>query len=112
MARMSRRERMREALRRWRRSGLSAAAFCRREGMAAQTLSYWKRALGPAQTVVRRRRATRPVGFVPVRLVDYAEGVAAGGLEIALASGDRLVVREGVSRELLRDALLVLRERC
>lgn len=113
MARMSRRERMREALRRWRRSGLSAAAFCRREGMVPQTLSYWKRVLGPAKAVVRRRRAARPVGFVPVRLVDSADGVATtGGLEIALASGDRLVVREGVSRELLRDALLVLRERC
>jgi hypothetical protein len=43
--------------------------------------------------------------------VDSGAGVA-GGLEIALASGDRLVVREGVSRELLRDALMVLRERC
>jgi len=112
MARISRRERMREVLRRWRRSGLSAAAFCRREGMAPQTLSYWKRVLGPAKAVVRRRRAAQPVGFVPVRLVDSADGVAAGGLEIALASGDRLVVREGVTRELLREALLVLRERC
>ena len=113
MARMSRRERMRGLLRWWRRSGLSAAAFCRGEGMSAQTLSYWKRALGPAKAVVRRQRAARPVGFVPVRLVDSADDVAtAGGLEIALASGDRLVVREGVTRELLRDALMVLRERC
>jgi hypothetical protein len=45
--------------------------------------------------------------------VDSADGVAAaGGLEIALASGDRVVVREGVSPELLRDAVMVLRERC
>lgn len=113
MARITRREEMERVLARWRRSGLSAAGFCRREGMAPQTLSYWKRALGPAKAVVRRRRAARPVGFVPVRLVDSADPVATtDGLEIALASGDRLVVREGVSRELLRDALLVLRERC
>jgi hypothetical protein len=51
---------------------------------------------------------------VPFRLVDSADGVVtAGGLEITLASlaasGDRLVVAEGVSRELLRDALMVLR---
>jgi hypothetical protein len=81
--------------------------------MAPQTLSYWKRTLGPEKAVVRRRRSARAVGFVPVRLVDSADGLAAaGGLEIALASGDRLVVREGVSRDLLHDTLMVLRERC
>jgi hypothetical protein len=112
MAGIAGRERMRKVLKRWRRSGLSAAEFCRREGMAPQALSYWKRALGRAKAVVRRRRGARPVGFVPVRLVDSNAGVATvGGLEISLASGDRLVVCEGVSRELLRDALMVLRER-
>jgi enoyl-CoA hydratase/carnithine racemase len=81
--------------------------------MAPQALSYWKRALGTAKAGVERRRAARAVGFVPVQLVDTASGVAAGGgLEIALTSGERLVVREGVSRELLRDALTLLRERC
>jgi hypothetical protein len=111
MASITKRREMGRALARWRRSGLSAAEFCRREGIVPQTLSYWKRVLGPAKGVVRRRRAARPVGFVPARVVDSGAGVA-GGLEIALASGDRLVVREGVSRELLRDALMVLRERC
>jgi hypothetical protein len=33
-------------------------------------------------------------------------------LEVLLSSGDRLVLREGVSMELLRDTLVVLRERC
>lgn len=113
MARITSRKRMERVLARWGRSGLSAAAFCRREGIKPQKLSYWKRALGFSEPIVRRRRAPRPVGFVPVQLVDSADGVAtAGGLEIALAGGDRLLVREGVSRELLRDALLVLRERC
>jgi hypothetical protein len=114
MARITRRREMEGALARWRRSGLSAAAFCRREGLAPQVLSYWKRALArPTEAVVCRRGAVRPVGLVPVRLVGSAEGVVtAGGLEIVLASGDRLLVREGVSRELLRNALMVLRERC
>jgi hypothetical protein len=108
---MARREEMRRVLARWRRSGVSAAEFCRREGLAPQALSYWKHALGLAR-VVRRRREVRPVGFVPVRLVDSGAGAASGELEVTLATGDRLVVRAGVSRELLRDALEVLRERC
>ena len=112
MARMARRERMRALLEGWQRSGESAAAFCRRRGIRPQKLSYWKRVLGLSKPPTRRRRrAARRVGFVPVRLVDSAAG-RAGGLEIALAGGDRLVVGDGVSRELLRDALLLLRERC
>jgi hypothetical protein len=100
-------------LARWRRSGLSAAAYCRRHGIRPQSLSYWKRVLGLSEPIMRRRRAARAVGLVPVRLVGSSEGMATSGrLEIALASGDRLVVSEGVSRELLRDALLALRERC
>ena len=113
MARITRREEMGRVLARWRRSGLSAAAYCRRHGIRPQSLSYWKRALGLSQPIARRRSAARAVGFVPVRLVGSADGVAtAGRLEITLASGDRLVVSEGVSRELLREALLALRERC
>jgi hypothetical protein len=109
---MARREQMRRVLARWRRSGVSGAEFCRREGLAPQALSYWKRALG-AGRVARRPREARPVDFVPVRLVDSVAGAAASdGLEITLATGDRVVVRAGVSQELLRDALMVLRERC
>jgi hypothetical protein len=109
---MVRREQMRRVLARWRRSGVSAAAFCRGHGIKPQKLSYWKRALG-AGRVARRPRDARPVDFVPVRLLDSMAGAAASeGLEITLATGERLVVRDGVSRELLRDALMVLRERC
>jgi len=92
---------------RWEGSGLSAARFCRRHGIAEQRLSYWRRA-------VRRRsqgskeRSGGP-GLVPVRVVDLG---GSGSLEVLLSSGDRLVLREGVSMELLRDTLVVLRERC
>lgn len=113
MASVERRERMRTLVARWQRSGQSGAAFCRRHGINPQKLSYWKRALGLAEPPVRRRRAAKPVGFVPVRLVDSPVGsTTTGGLEIALASGDRLMVGQGVSRELLRDAIQLLRERC
>jgi hypothetical protein len=113
MARIDGRERMRAVLERWRRSGESAAAFCRRHGIKPQKLSYWKRALGLGAPVVRRRSAPRrAVDFVPVRLVGPGDGAREGALEIVLASGDRVVLREGVSGELLRAALVVLRERC
>lgn len=110
MARRVRRERMRVLIERWRRSGETAAAFCRRQGIDPQRLSYWKRVLGMAAGRKLTRQRRRAAGFVPVRLVDV--GSAAGNMEILLAGGDRLVVHEGVSRELLRDALTVLRERC
>jgi hypothetical protein len=101
---------MRALVERWRRSGETAAAFCRRQGIHPQKLSYWKRALGLGGPLVRRRRVTqRAPGFVPVQLLG---GVAMGQLEILLAGGDRVVLQEGVSRELLRDALMALRERC
>jgi hypothetical protein len=112
MARIDRRrERMRALVERWRRSGETAAAFCRRQRIHPQKLSYWKRVLGLTGPVVKRRRVSgRAPGFVPVRLL--GGGVATGHLEILLAGGDRVVLHEGVSRELMRDALIALRERC
>jgi len=112
MARIEkRRERMRVLLGRWRRSGESAAAFCRRHDMRPQKLSYWKRVLGEAGPIVKRGGGRRRApGFVPVRLV--GAGAVTSGLEIVLGSGERVVVGEGVSRELLREVLLTLRERC
>ena len=111
MARIGRRQRMRVLVERWRRSGEPAAAFCRREGVHPQRLSYWKRALGFAGPVIRRRRMPRRApSLVPVQVLGGSG--TTGSLEILLASGDRVVLREGVSLELLRNALTVLRERC
>ena len=113
MARIARRERMRAVVERWRRSGESAAAFCRRSGIKAQTFAYWKRVLGARGGMARKRRARRPVpGFVPVRLVGAGADLAPSGVEVVLGSGERVVVGETVSRELLRDVLQALRERC
>jgi hypothetical protein len=67
---------------------------------------YWKRVLG-AKTVRRVRRAR----LAPVQVVDL--GVAVGAsIEVVLAGGERLVVREGVTPELLRDVVTALREQC
>ena len=98
------REGMRTTVERWQRSGLSAAGFCRREGIQARRLSYWKRVVGvkPEQRASRTRMA-------PVQVVDL--GLAAS-IEVVLNGGERVVVREGVSPELLREVLTALRERC
>ena len=101
------RERMRKLLEQWSQSGESAAAFCRRHRINPQKLSYWKRVFG-----VGRSRATTPARprFVAVRVV--GETAVGGAVEIVMGTDCRLVVREGVSRELLRDVVAVLREGC
>lgn len=109
MARIETRERMARLLRRWQRSGETAAAFCRRHGITPQRLSYWKRVLGHSDPVVRRRSKGGGGGLVPVRLVGAG---GAGLLEIQLATGDRLVLHEGSALELLQQVVAVLRERC
>lgn len=55
----------REALASWRRSGLSAGAFCAREGYSETRLRYWSERLGEAG-----RSRSSWVSFVPVALGD------------------------------------------
>ena len=100
------RERMRKLLESWQRSGEPAARFCRRHGITPQKLGYWRRVLERGNGSA----ASRP-RFVPVRLVgDEVNG--AGVVEIVLGGDCRVLVREGVSRELLREVMAVVREGC
>lgn len=110
MAGAKRRERMRVLLEGWRGSGESQAAFSRRHGINPQKLSYWKRVLGFGQA----KGASRSAGlrFVPVRLVGVGETAGTSSVEIVMGAECRVVVREGVSRELLREVVAVLREAC
>jgi transposase-like protein len=101
------RERMRRLLERWQRSGESAAAFSRRHGINPQKLAYWKRVLGKG---LGRETTPAQPRFVPVRVVD--EGSRGGTVEIVIGASCRLLVQEGVSRELLRDIVAVVREGC
>ena len=101
------RDRMRTMVERWHRSGLSAAGFCRREGIQPRRLSYWKHVVG----VKVAARGVRRARLAPVQVVDL--GLAAtAGIEVVLGGGERLVVREGVPPGLLREVLAALRERC
>jgi hypothetical protein len=80
----------RSALSAWRRSGLSAAAFCAREGYSEARLWYWRKRLGaqPAEQ-------SPTVSFVRVPL----EGAARGGQIEIECSGVVLRVREGLDVE-------------
>ena len=102
---------MQSWLDRWERSGLSAARFCRRHGIPGHRLSYWMRALGRDPGGNAKDGSALRGDFAPIRLVDL-DASAGGSLEVVLASGDRLVLREGVSRDLVRETLAALRERC
>jgi hypothetical protein len=75
----------REVLASWRRSGLSAAAFCAREGCTTSRLRYWSERLPDAP------RASSPsVSFLPIALGEMRR---AGQLEIE-RGGVVLRVRE------------------
>jgi hypothetical protein len=93
-----RREHWLELLGRWRASGLTQAAFCRRQGVRPQQFSWWKRRLGVGRARAWSSRA-RASGmdrtgtgagptFVPVQVV----GTALRGhrLELVLGTGQRL----------------------
>lgn len=104
------RERMVRLVGEFERSGQSGAAFCRRHGLRPQRLSYWRRVLGRRKA--GRLRSEVPVSFTPVRVV-ASDGLGlAGGVEVTLSGGERLVVRPGTPVELVRGVVGVLRERC
>jgi hypothetical protein len=52
------------------------------------------------------------VSFTPVRVLASEGPALAGGVEVMLLGGERLVVRPGTPVELVRSVLGVLRERC
>jgi transposase len=87
----------RQRLQRFERSGLSAVAFCAKEGVSTPSLYAWRRRLRRATA----EQATRPVGpltelaarLVPVRLLPAAapvEILLPGGLVLRLAPGCEL----------------------
>jgi hypothetical protein len=77
----------REALASWRRSGLSAGAFCAREGYSQTRLRYWSERLS------EQSARSSSVSFVPVALGDIRRAHLAHQIEIEHA-GVVLRVRE------------------
>src|SRR5271170_6366050 len=93
---ISARHKWEEIVQRQRASGLSVAAFCRREEIAAASFYYWKR---------RLTNAGAPV-FVEAKVVETPP--PSNVITIRLRGGRRLMVRPGVDRELLAEVVAVL----
>jgi hypothetical protein len=105
MANQSTAVRMTRLVAQWRESDESGASFARRHRVRPWVFWYWSRKLREmAATSSPPTSAT----FVPVRVV--SDG--APGIEIVLASGDRVSVREGASVDQLRAVVAALRSSC
>jgi hypothetical protein len=75
----------------WAQSGLSQAEFCRRRGLKAVNLAWWKRRLrgSPGTPRAGRQRATRGAGraaFVELAWPSHAVG-GGWGYELVLPGG-------------------------
>ena len=110
----ARRARMADLVRRFERSGQSGAAFCRRHRLQPQQLSYWRRVLGRAKKAARpaRRQPGPAASFAPVSVIGTGVSLVGAGVEVTLPGGERLVVRPGTPKDLVREVLEVLRARC
>ena len=100
----TRQNRWAELLRAQALSGVSVSAFCRKHGVSDQSFYTWRKRLSGGIP-------DKPVRFslveaeAPVNTKDIA------GLELILASGDRLRIAAGADAATLRSVLQVLRER-
>ena len=106
MANRSTSARMSQLVERWRESDETGASFARRHRVRPWVFWYWSRKL--AKTPPSASSRTTSSTFVPVRVIP--EG--ASGIEIVLASGDRVYVREGASADQVRAVVCALRSGC
>jgi transposase-like protein len=104
MARRSTAAQMTALVARWRTSGEPQARFARRHGVRPSTLWYWSRKLTP----VTAAPVAPTAAFVPVRVTAEAPE----GIEVLLASGDRVRVPMGASVDLVRTVVAALRSSC
>src|SRR5690606_36353332 len=87
-------------VRAWKKSGLSCAAFARREGLPAKTFSWWAWKLGASRSgksadskgsAVKRRRESVP--FLEVTSAVVTPGGTGSGVELDVGG---VVVRVGL----------------
>lgn len=95
-------------VREWETSGETRRVFVERHGVSLPRFDYWRQQLRREQQ--RERGAS---AFAPVHVVaDDGASTTSGVVEIALTTGDRVVIREGVTETLLRTVMGVLRPSC
>ena len=103
-----------------RSSGLNHSAFCREREISYHAYTWWRRQLAVERAVERkgtRRTRKKPVSqaFVPVRVIESAEGCGREPpefpLEVDLGGNRRLRIGSGINTDLLRKVLTVLEER-
>jgi hypothetical protein len=89
-------------VRRWAASGETQAAFGLRHGVSGAQLRYWlPRVPASADTVT----------FTPVQVRDERPPTA-GAIEVALVTGERLVIAADASADLVRAVVAALRSPC
>jgi hypothetical protein len=105
---MATREDWAERVKRWKKSGLTAAEFGEREGIEGKQLHWWKWHLGKQEVP----SVSEPPRLLPVRVVPSRDvGVSKEpSLEIVLQSGYILRVARGFDAATLRSVLWVLEE--
>ena len=77
-----------------------------RHGVTLSCFDYWRR------QVLDGRQDDRTVAFAPVRVVADDPPTGAGVIDVVLASGERMVIREGASGDLVRAVIAALRASC
>lgn len=97
-----------DRVKRWRRSGLSIAEFCRREQISQPSFFGWRRRLGQGRAVADRG-GRRPAGtqgprprFVPLPASAWP---AASGVQIALPGGAMVTLPAQAAIELVTAAI-------
>lgn len=102
MARDRNRQKMVALVRQWEQGAETREAFARRHGLTLARFEYWKRR-------IRREAAGAAVTFAPVHVMADRRESGSSSIDVVLASGERLMIREGVSVNLLRCVLATLR---
>jgi transposase len=110
-----------ERVKRWKRSGLSAAEFARREGLKAKHLHWWSWKLGASDAAppadeprflpVRVVSSPAPASSTPAALVMSSPAwPAAAPIEIALPNGRLVRVPPGFDPATLERVLAIAAE--
>jgi hypothetical protein len=102
LLRCEREKKWRAHLAAWQRSGLSQAAYCRREGLTPSEFSWWKCRL--ARSAEQKQALLVPAGqaggtFVPFQLPGLVVESKSAPCEVVLKNGRRLWIESGAAPE-------------